>query len=101
MPQSISEIFTGPGFGIYKLQLNPWFCDCAEWSRVPVCLRRLLPHDAVEFRIVLETKDEPCIVIIYLGVNKECSTEVDSRESGITCRRKRSMLYNAKEHMIV
>lgn len=50
-----------------------------------VCLCRFFLYDVVEFRIVLEIKDEFCIVIIYFGVNKECFIEVDFRESGIIC----------------
>lgn len=72
-----------------------------KWSRVLVCLCRFFLYDVVEFRIVLEIKDEFCIVIIYFGVNKECFIEVDFRESGIICWRKWSMFYNVKEYMIV
>lgn len=50
-----------------------------------VCLCRFFLYDVVEFRIVLEIKDEFCIVIIYFGVNIECFIEVDFRESGIIC----------------
>lgn len=81
--------------------MNFWFCDCVEWSRVLVCLCRFFLYDVVEFRIVLEIKDEFCIVIIYFGVNKECFIEVDFRESGIIWWRKWSMFYNVKEYMIV
>lgn len=68
---------------------------------MPVRLRWLLPHDAVEFRAVLETEDEPRIVIIHLGVDEKRSAEVHSRESGITCRENDSMLYDAKNMMNV
>lgn len=88
-----------------ELELNSWFCDCAEGRRLPVRLSIFLPHYRIKLRVVLiaktqvfktefyltrsqsqfnEThlpKNESDIVIIQLSVHKEGSFKVHAAET--------------------
>lgn len=67
------------------LELNARFSHCAERCGLPVCLLCLLPHDHIEARAVLVTKNKASIVVICLGVYMEGPFKVNAIECRVPC----------------
>lgn len=80
MPQGIPQVLTRPSGGVNHLDRQARValssCRCVG----PVGLGDLFPHDCVEARAGLVAKNKASIVIISVGVDEECSTEIHCAE---------------------
>lgn len=77
VPEGIPQMLARPCGGVNHFDWQPWVTLCFGRCAGPVGLCDLLPHDHVEARAGLVSKNEAGIVIIPLSVDEERSTEVD------------------------